>query len=570
MRRGGIVWRLLLAAALLRDCLTTASFDDNDNDPQTTTTLSSLVTEVSAARESLALVQGLLQQLRQQHAVLLGSHAALQDSYEALLTDYNDLQDHVLTLAGPGVNHRRARVNEPFSTSIAGSASDAPSRNESRVSRVRRALSASQVCSEYSNAQLVVEGSGVFTDDLFVGDADDQTSVVAALSASSEAAANLDTLRNWLCRPLDSGCVVKAFQEFSSASAVDVEHFRIDETDFVAVASFRNTTTFSMPSPVYRFSDTTDGFELFQLLETHGAQDWEHFRVGDEHFLAVANFKQGTLFEVQSVVYRYNTTTTQFEMFQPIETQGARDWKHFSIGEMHCLAVANYRSEFTTQTNSVVYYYDNTTSTFQQLQAIASQGAYEWEYFLIENSSYLALANSYTTDGSSAMSELYRYNSTTMQFESFQKIQTIVATGCEYFRIGDDHFLAFANSLDDGSWHVKSAVYRYNTTTAVFETFQEIETSGAQSWEHFRIGASHFLAVANLYDGLSYELNSVVYWYNNATQAFEVAQEVPAAGARQWTHFRVGDVDYVTLAEFVAGADTGAASLMLCNGFCFP
>jgi hypothetical protein len=48
---------------------------------------------------------------------------------------------------------------------------------------------------------------------------------------------------------------------------------------------------------------STSSWTSVQAIPTNGARDWEHFQIGDEHYLAVANHRDGT----DSVVYTVPT-----------------------------------------------------------------------------------------------------------------------------------------------------------------------------------------------------------------------------------------------------------------------
>jgi hypothetical protein len=83
-----------------------------------------------------------------------------------------------------------------------------------------------------------------------------------------------------------------------------------------------------------------------------------------------------------------------------------------------------------------------------------------------------------------------------------------------HFTIGTNtnHYLAVANNCDGYASHqIDSVLYQYNATTNRFVTVQTIPTKGALDWGHFTIGTSDYLAVANSYDGSSYQIDSALY-----------------------------------------------------------
>lgn len=52
-------------------------------------------------------------------------------------------------------------------------------------------------------------------------------------------------------------------------------------------------------------------------------------------------YPQGPNCSLNSVVYVWNETVSQFVSFQDIETTGAYDWTHFTIDGYHFLALAS-------------------------------------------------------------------------------------------------------------------------------------------------------------------------------------------------------------------------------------
>lgn len=46
-------------------------------------------------------------------------------------------------------------------------------------------------------------------------------------------------------------------------------------------------------SVIYKWSPRKLKFTLYQRIVTHSARDWEAFKVDGEHFLAVANHREG-------------------------------------------------------------------------------------------------------------------------------------------------------------------------------------------------------------------------------------------------------------------------------------
>lgn len=62
---------------------------------------------------------------------------------------------------------------------------------------------------------------------------------------------------------------------------------------FLAVANFGPNERGQEFSVIYKWSPRKLKFTLYQRIATHSARDWEAFEVGGEHFLVVANHREG-------------------------------------------------------------------------------------------------------------------------------------------------------------------------------------------------------------------------------------------------------------------------------------
>lgn len=62
---------------------------------------------------------------------------------------------------------------------------------------------------------------------------------------------------------------------------------------FLAVANFDPNEKGQEFSVIYKWSQRKLRFTPYQRVPTHSARDWEAFEVAGEHFLAVANHREG-------------------------------------------------------------------------------------------------------------------------------------------------------------------------------------------------------------------------------------------------------------------------------------
>jgi EPTP domain len=124
-----------------------------------------------------------------------------------------------------------------------------------------------------------------------------------------------------------------------------------------------------------------DRFEPWATLPAPGGEDAEFFRVGDRSFLAVASIRTGAgpyEFAATSTIFEWRGGG--FEPFQEVPTFAAKQWKHWRIGERHFLGLAQgvIRAGQDNQ-DSVVYEW--TGESFAEFQRIPSRWAYNWHAF---------------------------------------------------------------------------------------------------------------------------------------------------------------------------------------------
>ena len=522
------------------------------------TDLGSPLSDIASLSSTVSELQHALAQLQVAHSALQVSHDSLQEEHRALHAAHSQLHvsHDAVSLEHHGLQNVVAMLSRRNTRSSGMQASPASHDHSAEQHSHGRALSSSDACVNYDDAQLVVEGTAVFAGDLLVQDGDRQTNVVDAVANVTGCTSAVDSLRQWLCLQGGSDTVARPFLTYDKSSALDQEYFRIGDSDFLAVANYFDGTTYATKSPLYRFNGATATFELFQEIDTKGARGWTHFQIGARHFLAVANFHNAGSYLVTSAVFCYNDTLASFEVFQEFETQGAADWEHIEIDNDHLLVLANHHGDNGDSATSTVYRYNNATDAFEFFQDLYTNTALDLEHFVLGDTTYLLVANLYVTQ-----STLYQYNHSVEQFDVFQEFDTVGAAEWEHMRINGQDYLAVANHGDSNSPEQASEIFRYNNATHRFDLFQQIDTVSAIEWEHFHIGNTDFLALCGV--------NSAVYRYSDNEQIFELVQQVDTNGCAGWDHFTIGGADFLALSEYPWGDSEGTASVMLCTDFCF-
>ena len=107
---------------------------------------------------------------------------------------------------------------------------------------------------------------------------------------------------------------------------------------------------------------------------------------------------------------------------------------------------------------------------------------------------FLATADSGNT------SIIWKWDPEEEQYNLFQNISTNNAFHWKYFVIDNRSFLVVANFGGNKSGKTYSNVYRWHPKKRRFIVRQHMITHGARSWEHFEISGDNFLVVANSAD----------------------------------------------------------------------
>jgi hypothetical protein len=337
------------------------------------------------------------------------------------------------------------------------------------------------------------------------------------------------------------GPEIREYQSLPTHGATDWEHFSIDDQHYLAVTNYSNDSTRFIDSVIYKYGIGFGGGGILQSIPTVGAVDWEFFTIGSDHYLAVANY-QGSSRNVDSKIYKWSGVI--FEDFQSIPTKGARDWEFFTIGVEHYLAIANYfdSTGSTYNTNSVIYRWNGTN--FEVFQPIATQGGHDWEYFTIGSDHYLVVANELNGSTNNLNSKIYKWNGT--NFVEFQSLPTNGGVSFKYFTINGDSYLAVANFNNDITTAVDSKIYRWNGASFVY--FQSIPTNGATKLEYFVFSGRPYLAVASSYNGSGYNTDSPLFVWNGAN--FVEFKSIPSHGGIGWKYFTIGNDAFLALANY--------------------
>ena len=373
------------------------------------------------------------------------------------------------------------------------------------------------------------------------------------------------------------GSCVAGAKSIATQGAYNWKTFTIGTDTYLALANAYDGISYNTNSKIYKWVPSLACFgkdassvcgTAYQLIATNGAAKWESFTIGADTYLAVANSRNDVTRIVDSKIYKWTIAagcpasgglgdgTTCDAVYQSISTSGAVDIKPIIVGTNTYLAVANYRNDASNEIsygiNSAIYKWLSAQSCFGSgttcgsvLQVIPTKGAYRMEAFTLEGGSYLAVTNAFDPTigvGYNQPSYIYKFIGSgyncpvgggfgNAEYGScgtpFQVIDTSGAYGFEFFTAGNSSYLAVANSYNGTSFNINSKIYKWITGLKCFgdgitcgTAFQAIPTSGATQLQTFSTGPDTYLIAANAYNGSSYNINSNFYQWMPGSQCF--------------------------------------------------
>lgn len=279
-----------------------------------------------------------------------------------------------------------------------------------------------------------------------------------------------------------------------------------------------------------------DGCTPFQELPVPGGEDAEFFRIGDRAFLAAASVRTG------SGPYDYAATSQVFEWrsgefapFQSFPTFAAKQWRHFTVGDEHFLALAQgieIPGQENANRDSEIFRWDG--SSFVPFQTIPSRWAYNWHTFRIDGEHYLAHADHVVP------SVLYRWDN--RKFTAHQQLVPEQGRAFADFAVDGERFLLVA------CLQSPSRLLRW--TGSAFEDYQVLDGLGGREFAVIESDELYVIRV-NFILGTRAEpqpaINSQVYQWQHGK--LEIVEEFPTTGAADVSIHRTGGETLVFVAN---------------------
>ena len=343
--------------------------------------------------------------------------------------------------------------------------------------------------------------------------------------------------------------LLQLVQRLETSGARAVEAFVHAGTQYLAVAQLArdvpgrtaqmNGGDSDVDTPVYRWQDGR--FVEHQRLSVAGGEDVEFFRISDRAFLATASLRTGAdPYDLNAYSTLFEFVNGRFVAFQSFPTFAAKQWRHFKIGDRHFLALAQGvvidGVSPVHASQSCLFEWDGLR--FAPFQNIPSAWGYNWEFFEVGGQLLLGYADHIEP------SRLLRWNGSV--FEDFQYLDGRSGRALRFFETEDDCWLAFAKL------HEESLLYRWvdgrfacprslsGPGGREFEWFENAGT-GYLVLVNFLHGSREAPQTA---------LRSIVYAQVNRT--FAIVDTFPTLGGTDATAFEVDNQRYLAVSNSLA------------------
>jgi len=345
-------------------------------------------------------------------------------------------------------------------------------------------------------------------------------------------------------------------QSITTDGASDWESFTIGTDTYLVVSNLKNNSTYSINSVIYKWNTGTSQFDFFENIPTVGGSSFKFFSIDGSYYLASTN-RNFAAWSLYSKIYKWNGSQFNTTPIQSIQTYGAVDSQFLTIGTSHYLVLANYYNDSSLSVNSVIYKWNSTTSQFDSFENIPTVGVSSFKFFNINSDYFLAVANMHggtlnSPDFNTSTAKIYKWNGT--QFDTttpLKTIQTYGASDCDFFNIGTDYFLAIANSRNNSSNTVDSYIYKWNSSINNFDStpYQLINTTSAYNLDFFNANGKNYLTIVSNYNVTTYQSTSKVYEWNGSQFTSSLNFYFTTYGAYDVEHFSIGSNNYIAVAN---------------------
>jgi hypothetical protein len=271
--------------------------------------------------------------------------------------------------------------------------------------------------------------------------------------------------------------LLKPVQALATSGARAVEVFNTDRQLFVVVPQLARDIPGQAPGMNAGDSDIDAliyRWEAGRLVEHDalpmpGGEDAEYFEIGERRFLATLGVRSGSgPYVLDGDAVLYERDDNQWTPFQRFPTFAGKQWRFFSIGSRHFLALAQgVTIEGVTPKNpreSCILEWDG--KQFGLLQTLDGRWGYNWAFIAFGGQHYLAYADH--VSGSS----VHRWRG-----ERFEVVQRFDEPGGRAFSFFIDHdrlWMVHANLMGE------TRLFQFDEDRVRFDPVQSLGAAGGR------------------------------------------------------------------------------------------
>ncbi|MEQ9365661.1 MAG: hypothetical protein RIF32_15560, partial [Leptospirales bacterium] len=329
-------------------------------------------------------------------------------------------------------------------------------------------------------------------------------------------------------------------QGLRGAGQVQLQEFQIDGEQYVVVANHFDANTYLLSSRLFRWED--EGLVQVQTFDTRGANIWKHFEIDGNHYLAVANFKAGNSHATTSSFYRWVDGRFEEQSDRAIQTQGAIDLDFFTIEGTHYLAVANYANTSLNAPMSQILRWNGTGFVSGAVPNVVTNYVRHMRHFEFDGEHFLGVTNQHDGSSANTLPHIHKWNGSAFELQSnaIPRV-TYGGWGMHGFQIEGRYFLGISSFQRDGNRETLSWIYEWDGVA--FHQFQEFATVGASQWRAFQIGTGHFLYLGSWDAGGDAVPLATIYRWTGAR--FVEFQKLPTGGGDEAAIFESAGITYL-------------------------
>ena len=242
--------------------------------------------------------------------------------------------------------------------------------------------------------------------------------------------------------------------------------------------------------------------KILTVDNAFGSSSAKHFEDGGKHYLLVANYWDGNTTAVDSLLYEIHSgSKVTLSEAQRIPSHAAYKWTRCPTTSLSSMFVLTTFSGGTT-----IFEWNSTRQQLIELQVIPTQGATSSQCFGLNGSTYLGISQFFDRDtfSHSVDSVLFRWNGT--KFQPYQTFPGMGARDFQFFDLDSEYFfVSIAYEMVD-----YTAIYAWNSDSALFEEYQRLPTNHATSSTFFQVNGTTMLGVAQLSDCKTVQSSIVV------------------------------------------------------------